>query len=306
MLNTYQQPFSNRPIVIGIGLAVLAAIGFSAKAIMVKLAYRHPVDAVTLLTLRMSFSAPFFLAAALWSHKQGNTSALERRDWIAVLGLGFIGYYMSSLLDFLGLQYISAGLERLVLFLYPTLVVLLSALFFKHPFGRREMLAMGLSYAGIAMVFMHDLAALRSNGLILGAGLVFASTLTYSIYLIGVGQVISRIGATRFTAYAMTVASIATLMQFSLTHPMTMLDQPVVIYELGFAMAIFSTVLPVFMLSTSIKLIGSGKASLIGSIGPVSTIFLAQVFLGETVSMLQILGSSLVLAGVMAISLRPR
>ncbi len=306
MLNTYQQPFSNRPIVIGIGLAVLAAIGFSAKAIMVKLAYRHPVDAVTLLTLRMSFSAPFFLAAALWSHKQGNTSVLERRDWIAVLGLGFIGYYMSSLLDFLGLQYISAGLERLVLFLYPTLVVLLSALFFKHPFGRREMLAMGLSYAGIAMVFMHDLAALRSNGLILGAGLVFASTLTYSIYLIGVGQVISRIGATRFTAYAMTVASIATLMQFSLTHPMTMLDQPVVVYELGFAMAIFSTVLPVFMLSTSIKLIGSGKASLIGSIGPVSTIFLAQVFLGETVSMLQILGSSLVLAGVMAISLRPR
>ncbi len=305
MASASQHVPSNRQALLGVGLAVLAAIGFSAKAIFVKLAYRHPIDAVTLLALRMVFSVPFFLAAALWSRGQGQAAALEKRDWMAVLGLGLIGYYLSSLLDFSGLQYISAGLERLILFLYPTMVVLLSALLLKQPFGRREMLAMALSYAGIVLVFMHDVAG-GHLGWTLGAGLVFGSTLTYAIYLIGAGQAIARMGATRFTAYAMTVASAATLLQFAVTHPVAALEQSLPVYELGFAMAILSTVLPVFMLSASIRLIGSGQTSLIGSIGPVATILLAHVFLGEKVSLLQVAGSSLVLAGVLAISMRRR
>jgi len=290
----------NRQALLGIAFAALAAIGFSTKAILVKLAYASPVDAVTLLALRMAFSVPLFLAAALWS-RSNHTMPLTRRDWLAVLILGLIGYYLSSLLDFSGLQYISAGLERLILFLYPTMVVLLSAAIFKRPVGRREVVALALSYAGILLVFMHD-AGRNQTGIALGAGLVFASTLTYSVYLVGAGHAIARIGATRFTAYAMLVASTATLLQFGVTHPVSALELPTRVYGLGFAMAIFSTVLPVFMLSTGIRLIGSGHTALVGSIGPVATIFMAHQVLGEAISVQQIGGAVLVLAGVLAIS----
>lgn len=292
----------NRQALLGTGFALLAAVGFSAKAILVKLAYLDAVDAVTLLALRMVFSVPVFLAVALWSRANKQAAPLEKRDWLAVLALGLVGYYLSSLLDFSGLQYITAGLERLILFLYPTMVVILSAVIFKHAIGRRELIALALSYAGIALAFMHDVSV-SHKGVVLGAALVFASTLTYSAYLIGAGHAIARIGATRFTAYAMVVASTATLLQFAVTHPVSALQLPLRVYELGIAMAIFSTVLPVFMLSAGIRLIGSGHTSLIGSIGPVATIYLAHVFLNEAVSTLQIAGSLLVLAGVLTISI---
>lgn len=287
---------------LGMALAALAAIGFSTKAILVKLAYASPVDAITLLALRMAFSVPFFIAAALWS-RSSHATPLAQRDWMAVLALGLIGYYLSSLLDFSGLQYISAGLERLILFLYPTMVVLLSAAIFKRPIGRREILALILSYAGIALVFMHD-ANGNQTGIAWGAGLVFASTLTYAVYLVGAGHFIARIGATRFTAYAMMVASAATLLQFALTHPVSALVLPTRVYGLSFAMAIFSTVLPVFMLSAGIRLIGSGHTALVGSVGPVATIYMAHLMLGEAVSGQQLVGSVLVLAGVLAISVK--
>jgi drug/metabolite transporter (DMT)-like permease len=294
----------NRHVLIGTLAAALAAIGFSGKAILVKLAYASPVDAVTLLAIRMAFSLPFFIAAALWSRRYQRVAALTRRDAFAILVLGLLGYYLSSLLDFSGLQYISAGLERLVLFLYPTLVVLLSALLFKRRIGRHELLALGLSYAGILLVFVHD-AHTQTGGLVLGAALVFASTLTYSVYLIGAGQTIARVGAIRFTAYAMLVASVATLLQFALTHPLSALALPSRVYGLGVLMAIFSTVLPVFLLSYAIRRIGPGHTALVGSIGPVATIFLAYVFLGEPVSAAQIAGAALVLAGVLAINAKP-
>lgn len=225
-----------------------------------------------------------------------------RQDWFAVLALGLIGYYLSSLLDFSGLQYISAGLERLILFLYPTMVVLLSAALFKRRIGRREIFALALSYAGIVLVFTHDLRT-PQDGFLLGAALVFASTLTYSIYLVSAGHIIARIGVMRFTAYAMVVASIATFLQFALTHPASALVLPLRVYALGFIMAIVSTVLPVFMLSSGIRLIGAGRTALIGSIGPVATIFLAHWILGESLAMQQMGGAALVLSGVMAISL---
>lgn len=290
----------NQNALLGITFAALSAIGFSTKAILVKLAYASPVDAITLLALRMAFSVPFFIAAALWS-RSNHTTPLAQRDWMAVLALGLIGYYLSSLLDFSGLQYISAGLERLILFLYPTMVVLLSAAIFKRSIGRWEIVALALSYAGIALVFMHDASGNQSD-IALGASMVFVSTLTYSVYLVGAGHFIARIGATRFTAYAMMVASAATLLQFALTHPVSALELPTRVYGLGFAMAIFSTVLPVFMLSTGIRLIGSGHTALVGSIGPVATIFMAHLVLGEAISVQQIGGAILVLAGVLAIS----
>ncbi|MDP2830019.1 MAG: DMT family transporter [Sulfuricellaceae bacterium] len=294
---------TRRNFVIGMSFAALAAIGFSAKAILVKLAYLDAVDTVTLLALRMVFSIPFFLAVVVWSQCRTREAALHRRDWLAVLGLGLIGYYISSLLDFSGLQWISAGLERLILFLFPTLVVVFSSLLFRQAIGRNVLIALALSYAGIALVVMQDVSTTQ-DGLAWGVLLVFASTCTYAIYLIGAGQAIARIGAMRFTAYAMTVACVAVLIQFALTRPLADLQQTQRVYTLSIAMAVFSTVLPVFLLSAGIRRIGASHASMVGAIGPVSTIFMAYVFLGEMVTPAQIVGSLLVLAGVMVISLR--
>lgn len=299
-----KNPAIHRDVFLGIVFALLAAVGFSAKAILVKLAYLDHVDAITLLALRMLFAVPFFIGVALWIRRQ-HAEPLNTHDKLLVLGLGLIGYYLSSLLDFLGLQYISAGLERLILFLYPTMTVLLSALIYQRAIGGKVIAAMALSYAGIALVFLHDVGV-KEGSIVLGASLVFASTLSYSAYLVGAGHAIKRIGTTRFTAYAMVVASAASLLQFVVMRPMSALDLPWRVYELSIAMAIFSTVLPVFLLSYAIHRIGSGSASLIGSIGPVSTIFMAYLFLNESMSWLQIAGSSLVLCGVLIISMNSK
>lgn len=290
--------------VLGVVFALLAAIGFSGKAILVKLAYLSHVDAVTLLALRMLFAVPVFAGIAIWAAYR-HAAPLTRHDKILVLALGLLGYYLSSLLDFLGLQYISAGLERLILFLYPTMTVILLALLHRKAIAGMTRLALMLSYAGIALVFVHD-AHLQGEGIVLGATLVFLSTLSYSLYLVGAGHAIQRIGTLRFTAYAMIVASAACVLQFALTHPFSALDLPQRVYGLALAMAIFSTVLPVFLLSYAIRHIGSGNASLIGAIGPVSTIFMAWMLLGEHISLLQIAGSALVLSGVLIVSLHSR
>jgi drug/metabolite transporter (DMT)-like permease len=301
MASSNGNTFANRDVFLGVVFALLAAVGFSAKAILVKLAYLDHADAVTLLALRMVFAAPVFIGVALWLRRQ-HAEPLTAHDRLLVIGLGLVGYYLSSYLDFLGLQYISAGLERLILFLYPTITVLLAAWLYKRPIGRKVIAAMALCYAGIALVFLHDVGT-KEGSAVLGAALVFASTLSYSIYLVGAGHAIARIGAMRFTAYASLVASAACVLQFLVTRPLVSLELPLHVYELSIAMAIFSTVLPVFLLSFAIRRIGSGNASLIGSIGPVSTVYMAYVFLGEHVSLLQIAGSALVLSGVLVISL---
>lgn len=294
----------NRRIVFGYGLAALSAISFSTKAILVKLAYQYPVDAVTLLTLRMLFAAPFFLLIA-FRHIGSAQAKLSGRDYLTVLILGLLGYYLASLFDFIGLQYISAGLERLIIFLYPTFVILLSALLLGKAFGKKEIIALLLSYAGIAVVFKDELQV-ESEHLLLGAGYVLASTMAYALYLIGTGETVLRIGASRFTAYAMLVACAAIVLQFALTHPLQALDLPMRVYQLSLVMAVLSTVLPVFMLSASIRLIGSSHFSLVGMIGPVSTIFMAAYFLGEALTLQQMAGAGLVMAGVLSLSLKTR
>lgn len=303
MTNLFKGLFDSRQHMFGVMFALFSAIGFSAKAIFVKLAYVEPIDAVTLLALRMAFSVPFFVFAMF--HGQAQAAPMTRRDWLAVLLLGLVGYYLASYLDFLGLQHISAGLERLILFLYPTMVVLISVLVFSERIGRTVMLALLLSYAGIALVFVHDFG-MNSEGLLLGGSLVFASALAYAIYLVGAGHTIARIGAMRFTAYAMTVACLACIAQFLFTHPLGELQQSTRVYALSIAMAMFSTVLPAFALAAAMRRIGSMHTSMIGALGPVATIYLAYVFLGEQLSLIQFMGSILVLIGVMMISLRQR
>jgi drug/metabolite transporter (DMT)-like permease len=295
--------FSSRQKLAGVMFALVAAIGFSAKAVLVKLAYIEQVDPITLLALRMAFSLPFFLLAAWVANRHQSHTPMTRSDWWAVTVFGFTGYYLASFLDFLGLQYISAGLERLILFLYPTMVVLISAIWFRQRIGRRIVVALVLSYLGIAFAYVHDMQ-IQAQGVLLGAALVFASALAYAIYLIGAGHTIARIGSTRFTAYAMTVACVAALLQFAVMNPLSDLTQPTQVYALSLSMAIFSTVMPAFILAAAIRRIGSMRTSIIGSVGPVSTIYLAYVFLGEAVSMVQIVGSLLVLAGVLMIGLK--
>lgn len=297
--------FTQRDVVLGVVFALLAAVGFSAKAILVKLAYLDIVDAVTLLALRMVFAAPFFIGVAVWARRQ-HAAPMNTHDRLLVVGLGLVGYYLSSYLDFLGLQYITAGLERLILFLYPTMTVILAAVIFKQRITRKVLAAMVLSYAGIALVFLHDVGVSQGDAVLMGAALVFASTLSYSIYLVGTGHAVARIGAMRFTAYASLVASAACVLQFLVMRPWSALELPIQVYECAIAMAVFSTVLPVFLLSFAIHRIGSGSTSLIGTVGPVSTIYMAYLFLGETVSLLQIIGSALVLTGVLIISLNSK
>jgi drug/metabolite transporter (DMT)-like permease len=295
---------TRRHAFLGAAYTFVATFAFSAKAVMVKLAYVYPVDPVTLLTLRMLFSLPFFLILAVWSGGTNGAARLKRRDWIALMILGFLGFYLASLFDFMGLAYISASLERLIVFLYPTLVVLLAALFFGKRITGPMVTALGLSYAGIVLVFMKDVT-LKQEDVLLGAGLVFASILAYAAYLIGSDQVISRLGTVRFTAYAMTISCVIILVHFGLTHSFTgLLLQPRPVYEITLIMSFFSTVLPAFMLSEGIRRIGAGKASIIGSAGPVFTIALAYLLLGETLSADQMIGAVLVLAGVLWISLK--
>lgn len=295
--------FTSRQKIAGTLFALVAAIGFSAKAILVKLAYIDSVDAITLLALRMAFSLPIFLIVAAQANRNKHNHALTPRDKFAVIFLGLIGYYLASYLDFLGLQYISAGLERLILFLYPTMVVIISALVFKHKIGRTGLFALVISYAGIALVFLHDTNVLQHDTLS-GSILIFASALSYAVYLVGAGHTIARIGATRFTAYVMTVACVACMVQFAVTHPVAALDLSCRVYGLSIAMALFSTILPAFLLAAAMRRIGSVHTSMIGSIGPVSTIILAYAFLGERMSLEQVAGSILVLAGVLMISLK--
>ena len=289
----------------GVALALIGVLAFSVRPILIKLAYAYVTDPVTLIALRMVFALPFFVAAALWLQRDGAIAKLTRRDLWTVAFLGFLGYYLASFLDFLGLQYISAGAGRLLLFLYPTITVLLSALFLGKRVSAREILALIVSYAGLALVLSRAFGG-ENPDLMLGALLVFGSALCYAAYLVTSSQVVLRIGSMRFTAYATSVASVLCIAQFLLLRPMSALDLPLPVYGLALAMALGCTVLPVFVTSEALRRIGANQVAIIGAAGPVTTIFLGWIGLEERMTMLQIAGAVLVLAGVMLVTIRPK
>ena len=288
----------------GLLCAVLTAVGFSFKAILVKLTYRYGVDAETLLALRMAFSLPFFIAMG-WMSAHRATRRLTPHDGAWLFGLGLLGYYLASYLDFLGLHYISAALERLILFVYPTLVVLLSALWLGQPLTRRALGALALCYAGIALAVAHDLRLTgTAQDLALGGSLVFGSALSYALYLLGSGRILGRLGAVRVTAFASLIACGLGIGQFLLLRPLAALAQPWPVYGLALAMALFSTVLPVWAVSEAIRRIGAGPVALTGSLGPIVTLLLAWLLLDEALGMAQLTGAALVITGVMVIARR--
>lgn len=301
-------PQNNRQVIFGYLFVLLGAFGFSAKAVLVKLAYSYSLqlDAITLMVLRMAISLPFFLVVALWSAndstKTSDTQRLNRKDWLMIFGLGLLGYYIASFLDFTGLQYISAGLERLIIFLYPTFVVLFTAAIQRRRINYHQALALALSYAGMILVFADNMAAMASSGLLLGSALVLASAIAFAFFLMGSGMMVKRIGSTRFTAYSMTVACLATGLHFAIDHGVKLLNLPANVYWLALIMAIFSTVLPAFFMNAGIRRIGAGSASIISSIGPIGTLALAFLLLGETLTLAQLAGTALLLIGVYVVS----
>ena len=267
---------------------------------MAKLAYRHGVDALTVLALRMAFALPFYLAVLAFRARR-DAKPLTRRDLGLLVVMGLLGYYLASLFDFLGLEYISAGLERLILFTYPTLVVLLELALFRRRLTRVQLLALVVTYLGIAVVFRSEIGHAGAN-VPIGAALVFASAVTYAGYLVGGGQLIPRIGAERFTAWALTISAVAVLSHARIAGR-SLLGLPGPVYELGLWLALVATVLPTFMLAEGIRRIGPGPAAIAGTLGPVSTIALAHLFLGEPILALQVVGASLVLAGATLVAL---
>lgn len=289
--------------IIGFTLAITGAFLFSAKAIYVKLVYRtEAIDAISMLALRMLFSIPFYIVTAwVLSGREGNVK-LTARQWGFIALLGFMGYYISSLLDFMGLAYISAGLERLILFLYPTFALLMGALAFKQKVSRRQGLALLLAYLGMIVAFVADIQLQAGNGVIIGSLLILGCAITYAFYIVGGGQIIPKVGSMKFTAYALIFATAGIFTQYLVTHGTAIRHFSSHTYWLCFQMAIVSTVLPTFMMSEGIRRIGSGNTAIITSIGPVSTILLAYIFLDEPVTWLQLAGTALVLAGVLMIS----
>jgi drug/metabolite transporter (DMT)-like permease len=280
----------------GLLLATFGSIAFSGKAIIVKLAYRHGVDAVTLIMYRMLFALPMFLLLAWWAGR--GRPALARRDWLAVAGLGFCGYYLASFLDFAGLAYVTASFERLVLYLNPTMVLLLGWLLFNRRANARQLLALAVSYSGVLLVFGHELQ-IEGSRVMLGAALIFGSALSYAIYLVYSGEVVRRLGSLRLTGLATTVACVLCIVQFLLLRPVSAATSvaPEVIW-LSVLNATVCTFAPVLMVMMAIERIGPTLAAQTGMIGPMSTILMGVLLLGEPFTPWVAAGTALVLAGV--------
>ena len=289
----------------GIGFAVVGVLAFSFRPILIKLSYgAHPVSPVTLLFLRMVLSLPFFLVIGWWLRNQ--QPRLTRRDWLGIAGLGFLGYYAASFLDFVGLQWVGAGVGRLILYLFPTLVVLLSFFFLHKRPTRRELVALATSYFGIALVVSSQLHA-ESRLFALGALLVFASALCYAVYLVIGGQMVKRVGSMRFTAYSTVVATVPAVIQFLVMEsPAEALALPAAVWWYAIILATFSTVLPLFLQAEALNRIGASHFALIGALGPVSVAVTSALGLDEPFTLMQAIGGALVIFGVLLVSLQKK
>jgi drug/metabolite transporter (DMT)-like permease len=281
-------------------MATLGAIAFSGKAIIVKLAYRYGVDAVTLIMLRMVFALPIFLGMAWWAtYRRGGVRqpSLAGRDWLGVLGLGVSGYYLASFLDFAGLAYISASLERLILYLNPTLVLLLGRVLYGKAIRARQVAGMAVSYCGVLLVFGHELG-LQGELAAWGALLVFLSAVSYAIYMVYSGELVRRVGSLRLVGLATSVACLCCLLQFLVLRPWSALDVAPQVLWLSVLNATLCTALPVLLVMMAIERVGASVTAQAGMVGPMSTILMSVLLLGEPFTAWVAAGTVLVLAGI--------
>jgi len=279
----------------GLLLATLGAIAFSGKAIIVKLAYRYGVDAVTLIMYRMLFALPIFAVMAWWASR--GKAPLTRKDWLGVLWLGFTGYYLASFLDFAGLAYISASLERLILYLNPTLVLLLGLVMYKRRVSPPQLIGMAISYCGVVLVFGHEIT-LQGTDAAWGALLVFLSAVSYALYLVYSGEMVRRLGSLRLVGLATTVACLCCLLQFALLRPLSAAAVAPEVIWLSVLNATLCTAAPVLMVMMAIERIGAGMAAQTGMVGPMSTILMGVLILGEPFTAWVAAGTVLVIAGI--------
>jgi len=302
---TTAKPVVPPSLAVGLALATLGAVAFSGKAIIVKLAYRHGVDAVTLIMLRMLFALPFFLAMSWWASRRTpkqQPPALTRKDVLGIVWLGVTGYYLASFLDFAGLQYITASLERLILYLNPTLVLLLGLVLVGRRIARRQVMGMAISYAGVLLVFGHEVT-LQGADVALGAVLVFLSAVSYALYLFHSGEMVQRLGSMRLVGLATSVACLLCIAQFVVLRPLeTALAVAPQVVWLSVLNATLCTVVPVMMVMMAIERIGSGLAAQVGMVGPMSTMVMGVLVLDEPFTAWLVGGTVLVIAGVFVCS----
>lgn len=284
-------------------LAAFGVVFFSAKAVLVKMAYSYNIDTVTLLLIRMGIALPFYTLVALFESRKKNTNNLLLKDYLFIIILGFLGYYLASYLDFKGLNYITASIERLILFVYPTLVLIISAVVLRESISSRQKMAVIITYVGVVIAFYKysSVSGVNSN-IPLGATLIFSSALVYAVYLVGSGNIIPRIGSVRFTSYAMMVSCMSVIIHYLVKGSNDVFNQQHEVYLIGLGMAFISTIIPSYMLAEAIKRIGASNVAIVGSIGPISTIILAYIFLGEIIGLYQVIGTVVVICGVFLIA----
>ena len=295
---------ATKSIASGLLLATFGAIAFSGKAIIVKLAYRYGVDAVTLIMYRMLFALPIFAVMAWWAtYRQGGggKAPLTRKDWLGVLGLGFTGYYLASFLDFAGLAYVTASLERLILYLNPTLVLLLGLVMYQRRVAAGQLIGMAISYSGVVLVFGHEIT-LQGADAAWGALLVFLSAVSYAVYLVYSGELVRRLGALRLVGLATTVACLLCLLQFAVLRPMSAAVVAPEVIWLSLLNATLCTAVPVLMVMMAIERIGASMAAQTGMVGPMSTILMGVLILGEPFTAWVAAGTVLVIAGIFVFS----
>lgn len=293
---------SAKTFIYGVFIGILGIIMFSSKAVMVKLAYQYKVDAVSILLFRMLFSFPFYAVIAFLYRKNTNGVTLIKNDYLWLVFFGFIGYYLSSYFDFVGLVYIKASLERIILFIYPTIVLLFNKIFLKQSITKNQVFAIVLTYVGIIIAFWNEVA-ISGNDTYLGGFFILLCAITYAAYLSGSGWLIPKFGVAKFTAYAMIVSCICVFIHYGFANPINLFNYPWKVYLLGFFIAVFATVIPSFLVSTSIKLISSSNFAVIAAVGPISTIILAAIFLNEQLTIIQLLGAFAVIIGISLVSL---
>lgn len=285
----------------GVFLILLSVVTYSTKAIFVKLSYRYGVDALTLLTLRMLFSAPFFaLALYLDPKTRARLSLLTLKDGAQLFTLGCLGFYVAAILDFEGLQYITASLERIVLFSYPTFVVLISAVIYRDAITKWQATALAVCYLGIVISFWSDLGR-EQNNTALGVVLILGCALAYASYVIGSGKLVPRLGSITVGSLALLSSTVVVTGHFLLVSPLERFRQPIEVYQYALLMAVIATVLPTFLLTTGLRRVGANVAAILSTIGPIATMTLASIFLGEEVTWLQLLGGALVIAGALLV-----
>jgi drug/metabolite transporter (DMT)-like permease len=292
---------------LGTIFVLIGAILYSSKAVMVKIAYQYDVDSTSLLTLRMLFSLPFYLLILLWRVKGPDKhNPMAAKEWMVIIFLGLAGYYLASFSDFVGLQYVSAGLERLILFTYPTMVVLMMAVFYKQKINGIIWLALIMTYIGIGFAFLDKVALQESANLWKGAFYVFLAAFFYAIYVVGSGQLVKKAGTLRFTSIGMIAAALGIILQHGITHQWDLWQFHNQVYFISFIIAIVATVIPSYLVMEGIKRIGATNAAIVGSVGPISTIVLAYIFLKEQFGWMQLLGTLIVIFGVIIISKNKR